>query len=228
MNYINMAGMLKFHAYILASIGLHLTEALFRPPLLPANEFNRNENDIEEIEYLPNPETPMTLGDPWYSDSFEEIDADLFSPPSKKSQTLCRVRKIQKSHYEDGYEFHPKQYNEYECVPYEGDLTESSVHNLDICPVHQDHCVDVQKYLYYAKKKTDEMCWSLQRRVVKAGCKCIPPVNDICLANGSSCKTLEKKVVFGKKLSDSQCLITQEKVVKVGCNCIHHVKFHFP
>nr|CAI5857159.1 unnamed protein product [Callosobruchus analis] len=128
----NVSNFQKFYAYILVSIGVHLTEALFRPPfLLPSpNNFNKIENGRTEIEYPPDSEDTMHLSHPWFSDSSEEIDDDLLNPPDKKSQTLCRVRKIRKSHYEDGFEFHPKQYNEYECVPYEGDLTEGSVHNL--------------------------------------------------------------------------------------------------
>ncbi|CAH2012821.1 unnamed protein product [Acanthoscelides obtectus] len=172
-----MACLLILHSCILAFTGLHLTEALFGPPFYPpsfSKDFNTGENERERTGYFSNLEHSVSLGEPWFLDPPAESGSNIFSPPEKKSQTLCRVKKIQRAHYEDGYEFHPKQYNEYECVPYEGDLTESSVHNLDFCPVHQDQCVDVEKYLYFAKKKTDERCWSLQRKVVKAGCKCIP------------------------------------------------------
>ncbi|CAH2012820.1 unnamed protein product [Acanthoscelides obtectus] len=171
-----MACLLILHSCILAFTGLHLTEALFGPPFYPpsfSKDFNTGENERERTGYFSNLEHSVSLGEPWFLDPPAESGSNIFSPPEKKSQTLCRVKKIQRAHYEDGYEFHPKQYNEYECVPYEGDLTESSVHNLDICLVNDSTCKTLEKKMIFGKELSNSQCLITHEKVIKVGCRCI-------------------------------------------------------
>ncbi|XP_074029964.1 uncharacterized protein [Leptinotarsa decemlineata] len=91
---------------------------------------------------------------------------------NKKSQTRCRVKKIQKTHEEIGAEFFPKQYNEYECVPFDGDLLDGNAHNLDVCYVNDPECTTLQKKIVFGKMLSDTQCVAVHEKIVKVGCKC--------------------------------------------------------
>ncbi|XP_018574710.1 uncharacterized protein LOC108913624 isoform X2 [Anoplophora glabripennis] len=95
----------------------------------------------------------------------------------KKSQIWCKVKKVIKHHHEPGYEFFPKSYSEYDCLPHThaDGFSENSIFSSDICQMHHGRCVSIQKQYFFLKRKFSEKCWRLTRETIKVGCKCIPP-----------------------------------------------------
>ncbi|KAG5883371.1 hypothetical protein JTB14_009069 [Gonioctena quinquepunctata] len=150
---------------------IYSSEAFYQRRQIPVDtSYNNNDNDKNNTFEL-------FSTDDFYDDLQVYPGGDgLLESRIKKSQTTCRVKKIQRTHSEDGAEFFPKQYNEYECVPFDGDILDGNAHNIGTCKVRRGLCAGIQKYQYYMKKSRGDLCWSLEKRIVNAGCDCITPL----------------------------------------------------
>ncbi|XP_056648067.1 uncharacterized protein LOC130452690 [Diorhabda sublineata] len=103
-------------------------------------------------------------------DTEEKEPTDL---RSKKSPVLCTVRKVLRTHPQDGYEYHPRHYHEYECVPAQQEL-ENGITDQDICTLIE--CKTLERTLVFARQliaPSTNCSLEPHEKPVKVGCNCI-------------------------------------------------------
>ncbi|KAJ8980059.1 hypothetical protein NQ317_012899 [Molorchus minor] len=145
------------------------------------------ENDIGE-DYDADSDSDNLFGAdnlyPDYSDENYEHQVNVLErqlPESgeakiKKSQTWCKIQKVSRAHFENGYEFFPKSYTEYDCVPHiKHDSTlDNAIYSHDVCLVKEVRCKPLQKTLVYFKHPIGLPCaLEKEKKTVNVGCSCI-------------------------------------------------------
>ncbi|XP_050513806.1 uncharacterized protein LOC114341672 isoform X2 [Diabrotica virgifera virgifera] len=112
-----------------------------------------------------------------YENEYYELNVnEVLDTREKKSPAVCTVKKVLRTHPQDGYEYHPKHYHEYECVPVPKGIIDVDFSDQDKCSVAPS-CLPVHKYVLILKKKVGTKCWKMERIKVNAGCKCISSVH---------------------------------------------------
>ncbi|KAJ8958883.1 hypothetical protein NQ318_019651 [Aromia moschata] len=127
------------------------------------NDYLTDDYDGEKYDSNDVSNLPSDIGEDNYEHENEILERQL--PDSgeakiKKSQTWCRVRKIPRQLVENGYEFFPKSYTEYECVPHikHDASSENSIYSHDVCLVKDVRCRPLQKTFVYFKRPIFAPC----------------------------------------------------------------------
>ncbi|XP_072396588.1 uncharacterized protein [Diabrotica undecimpunctata] len=111
------------------------------------------------------------------NENYELNGNEVLDTREKKSPAVCTVKKVLRTHPQDGYEYHPKHYHEYECVPVPKGIIDVDFSDQDICVVQHTECITVEKNLLFARQlmaiPSPTCGMEPHERPVKVGCNCM-------------------------------------------------------
>ncbi|CAH1100989.1 unnamed protein product [Psylliodes chrysocephalus] len=127
-------------------------------------------NDWEFINGLNKPDSFKTKS------IFEDFNINEVTR-NKKSAPRCAVKMVAKYHPNDGFDYYPKKYHEYECVPVTNDLSviDTDFPYQDVCFVTDKECESIEKKVIFARKHNSSRVCGMEphHRPLKVGCRCI-------------------------------------------------------